>query len=144
MVYFALEFFILLIQILRYAVNPWSMWYCQNSALLFKRMMLKPNSWMHNLFLKPCNAHISPKHIWPLAIELIITYVSFFINIGLGITIWILESMEIEHFFLIVIYWVILSIYLAYELFLMLWLNKISTSFLMKNWHIHKKNMKNC
>lgn len=83
---------------------------------------------MHNLFLKPCNAYILPLHIWLLAIELIITYVSFFINIGLGITIWILESMEIEHFFLIVIYWVILSIYLACELFLMLWLYKISTS----------------
>lgn len=52
----------------------------------------------------------------------------FFINIGLGITIWILESMEIELFFLIVIYWVILSIYLACELFLMLWLYKTSTS----------------
>lgn len=44
MVYFALEFFILLIQILRYTVDPGTMWYCQDSALLFKRMMLKPNS----------------------------------------------------------------------------------------------------
>lgn len=25
-------------------VDPGTMWYCQDSALLFKRMMLKPNS----------------------------------------------------------------------------------------------------
>ena len=91
--------------------------------------MLEPNSWMHHLFFNENNYWSIPWHIKPLAIELIILYTTSFINIGLGIAIWILETIQAEHFALIVIYWIILSMFLLSTILIEIWLYDKSWSF---------------
>ena len=108
MVYFAIEFGFVLLGIMRFTIDTTKLNYIQ-SSLLFKKTMLEPNSWMHHLFFNENNYWSIPWHIKPLAIELIILYTSSFVNIGLGIAIWVLEVIQAEHFALIVIYWIILS-----------------------------------
>ena len=132
MAYFFIQFLILVILILRYTINPWSMWYCYDSELLFKKMMIKPNSWMHHVFLNKNNFSSKPLHIWPLAIELIFGYITSFINIALGITIWILEALSKECLIFIIIYWIVLSIFFLGEIVLGIWLHKVSKSFFLE------------
>lgn len=128
MVYFAIEFGFVLLGILRFTIDTTKLNYIE-SSLLFKITMLEPNSWMHHLFFNENNFWSRPLHIKPLAIELIILYTTSFVNIGLGIAIWILEVIQAEHFVLIVIYWIILSMFLLSTILIEIWLYDKSWSF---------------
>lgn len=96
---------------------------------------------MHHLFLNKNNYWSRPLHIKPLAIELIILYVTSFVNIGLGITIWILETMQIEHFALIVFFWVIFSAFLASTICIEVWIYMTSWSCWRKERTLSKKEI---
>ena len=140
MVYFYIELGFILLSILRFTIDTTKLNYIE-SSLFLKRTMLQPNSKMHYLFFNKNNYWSSPLHIKPLAIELIILYVTSFINIGLGITIWILETMQIKHFPLIVIFWIIFSVFLASTICIEVWIYKKSWSCWREEMALSKKEI---
>lgn len=140
MAYFFIELGFILLDIFRFTIDTSKLNYVE-SSLFFKKTMLHPSSRMHHLFFNKNNYWSRPLHIKPLAIELIVLYATSFINIGLGITIWILEAMQIEHFALIVIFWVIFSAFLVSTICIEVWIHKNSWSCWREECALSKKEI---